>query len=139
MPSAVPPGQHITRNAARRHVSGIAGSHENRFGARSHSARQTSLPPNKFLVEPQRIPAVIVIAAVPAELLVALLAVACDGGVVGLVDFEPHGVASALARRPLGGPEQLFGNPLPAHVTRYGARVVPRPCTAWTVSQEGEH
>src|SRR5437879_4342699 len=108
MPSAVPPGQHITRNAARRHVSGIAGGHENRFRAKSHSARQASVPANKFLVEPQRIAPVIVVAAMPAELRIALLAVACDGGVVGLVDFEPHGVATAQARRPLGSPEQLL-------------------------------
>src|SRR5262249_56777000 len=110
------PGQHITRNAARRHVSGIATCHENRFGALSHSARQASSLANKFLVEPQGVAPVIVVAAKPAELFIALLTVTRDGGVVGLVDFEPHGVTPALARRPLRGPEQSLRHPLPTHV-----------------------
>src|SRR5215468_2878531 len=119
-------GQHITRNAARRHVPGIAARHENRFGVLSHPARQASSLATKFLVEPQRVTPVVVVAAMPTELLISLLAVARDGGVVGLVDFEPHGVTSVLARRPFGGPDQSFGYSLPAHVRRYRDRVEPR-------------
>ena len=48
---------------------------------------------------------------VPAELLVAALAVARDGDVVGLVHFEPDRAAAAPPRRPLGRQQQPLRRP----------------------------
>ena len=56
------------------------------------------------LLEPQRVAAVLVVAAMAAELPVAALAVARDGGVIGLVHLEADGAAAARQRGTLRRP-----------------------------------
>src|SRR5262249_15531184 len=84
-----------------------------------------NLRDERFL-EAQRVAAVLVIALVAAELAVAALAVAGDGGVVGLVHLEPHGEAAAGERGGFGGGEKLRGDAAAVEVRRDGDGIEPR-------------
>ncbi len=63
------------------------------------------------LLETQGIAAVLIVAAMASELLVAALAVARDRGVVGHVHFETDGAAATRDRGRFGGREQHRADP----------------------------
>src|SRR5262249_13679699 len=78
------------------------------------------------LLEAQRIAAVRVVAAVAAELPVAALAIAGDGGVVSRAHLEADRLAAAGARGRLGGGKEKRADAAPPRVRRDRDRIKPR-------------
>ncbi len=125
---AIGPGQrHHHAGRAAGELGGLVEVRRRRRGERSVEP----------LLEPQRIAAVLVVAAQAAELAVAALAVARDGGVVGDVDLEADGAAAARERRRLRRRQQHRPDAAAAHVRRDGDGIKPRDHRARAKQHDG--